>query len=443
MERDGFGGGPMTYADFLARKHRRAEAHGREPGAVHPLLHSWQAEIVRWAVRTGRAAIWADTGLGKTLMQLEWARHSGDTVLIVAPLAVCAQTVREAAKLGIATRYVTDDTDVGPGIWVTNYERVPNFDPGRFDAVVLDEASILKNHEGKTRTLLIEHFKGVPRRLACTATPAPNDPQELCNQAAFLGVGSRAEMLAAYFIHDSDGWRLKGHARGPMFRWMTSWAVALRRPSDFGYLDDGYALPPLDIQTHLITTGQVEIEGELFPIPAHAAAGVTGRAAVRKATVPQRVDRAVELVKAEPGEQWLLWAGRNDEATALAAALPGAVNVEGSWSAEDKAGALLDFAGGTIPILVTKPSIAAFGMNWQRCARMAFVGLSDSYEQYYQCIRRCWRYGQQRAVQAHVVLTDAEGAIAENIARKEAEATALVAELVTAMNSRRREVAAA
>lgn len=429
----------MSYSEFLARKQRRAEGHGRDLDLVevHPMLHRWQAEIVQWAVQTGRAAVWADTGLGKTLMQLEWARLSGDTVLIVAPLAVCEQTVREAAKIGIHAEYVTDGSGIGPGVWVTNYERVPNFDPGHFDAVVLDEASILKNHEGKTRAMLIEHFAGVPRRLACTATPAPNDSQELCNQAAFLGVGSRVEMLSAYFIHDSDGWRLKGHARGPMFRWMTSWAVALRRPSDFGYADDGYELPPLNIQTHLIPTGSIQVDGELFPIPAHAATGVTGRAAVRKATVPQRVERAVELVKAEPSEQWLLWAGRNDEARALAAALPGAVNVEGTWTAEDKAKALLDFASGDVQIMITKPSIAAFGMNWQSCARMAFVGLSDSYEQYYQCIRRCWRYGQEREVHAHVVLTDAEQIVADNINRKESEATALVAELVGAMNTRR------
>jgi len=432
---------PASYAEFIARKVKRAESHGREVALtdVHPMLHPWQVEIVQWAVRTGRAAIWADTGLGKTVMQLEWARLSGGTVLIVAPLAVCAQTVEEAAKLGIAAQYVTDGVNLGPGIWVTNYERVHNFDPALLDAVVLDEASILKNHEGKTRTMLIEHFAGVPRRLACTATPAPNDPQELTNQAAFLGVASRVEMLAAYFIHDSDGWRLKGHGRGPMFRWLSSWAIALRKPADVGYPNEGYDLPPLDIRTHLVPIGEIEHNGEL--ITADSLKGVSGRAAVRRLTVAQRVDRAVELVKADPAEQWLLWTGRNDEARGLAEAIPGAVNVEGTWTPESKAAALLGFAHGDISVLVTKPSIAAFGLNWQRCARMAFVGLSDSYEQYYQCIRRCWRYGQQRAVQAHVVLTDAEQAIAENVASKEAESSALVAELVAAMNERR-EIAA-
>lgn len=431
----------MNYAQFLALKRQQPASHGIEiePGAVSPSLHDWQGRIVSWAVRQGRAAIWADTGLGKTRMQLEWARLSGVRALIVAPLAVCAQTVREAESLGLAARYAPDDEGPADGIRVTNYERVEKFDPGRIDAVVLDEASILKAHDGKTRTKLIQHFAGVPRRLACTATPAPNDIAELANQAEFLGVATRTEMLAAYFVHDSDGWRPKGHARAPMFRWMASWAVALRRPSDLGYPDDGYLLPDLHIRPHLIELGgSVQLEGELFAIPSTAALkGITGRAAVRAATVDQRVDRAVELVKAEPAEPWLLWAGRNDEARGLAKALPGAVNVEGAWTPEDKAAALLGFAAGDIPILITKTSIAGFGMNWQHCARMAFVGLSDSYEQYYQGIRRCWRFGQTREVHAHVVLTDAEAPIAENVARKEAEAAAMVAELVAAMNTHR------
>jgi hypothetical protein len=430
-----------TYRAFLAAKTARTYEHGHQvrPAEIHPSLHAWQNRIVRWAVRKGRGAIWADTGLGKTRMQLEWARLSAPTSLIVAPLAVCAQTVDEARSVGVDARYVRHGSDVeAGGVWVTNYEMVDHFAPDMFGAVALDEASILKNFEGKTRTKLIRHFASVPRRLACTATPAPNDPQELTSQAEFLGVTTRPEMLAAYFIHDADGWRLKGHARDPMFRWMSGWAVALRRPSDLGYADDGYILPPLIIRPHLIEAGPVHIDGELFPVAAGTALkGVTGRAAVRKATVDIRVAYTVELVKAEIDEPWLLWAGRNDEANALAAALPGAVNVEGSWSPEAKASALLDFARGDIPILVTKPSIAGFGMNWQHCARMAFVGLDDSYEAYYHCVRRCWRHGQTREVQAHVVLTDAQAPIAANVNRKEVEASALVAELVAAMNTRR------
>lgn len=424
------------YAAFLARKTRAAPMIGSPAAAedVHGLLHEWQRRIVSWAVRKGRAAVWADTGLGKTMMQLEWARLSGRRSLIVAPLAVCQQTVREAARLGIAAAYVRED-DPSVGMQVTNYEMVDKFDPSNLDAVVLDEASILKQSDGKTRTRLIRHFAEVPARLACTATPAPNDPEELTNQAEFLGVMPRVEMLAAYFVHDDEGWRVKGHARLPMMRWMVSWAIALRRPSDLGYPDEGYALPGLDIRTHLLDAEPLVTDGQLFATRA-ALGGVGGRSAVRKATLAGRCARAAELVEAEFTEPWVLWCGLNDEARTLARLLPGSVNVEGSWSAEDKARAFWDFADGKIRVLITKPSMGGYGLNWQRAARMAFVGLSDSYEQYYQCMRRCYRYGQTRTVIAHVVLSEAESPIAENIARKEREANdrtdALVAEMARA-----------
>lgn len=435
-----------TYAEFLASKQRRMEAVGRvvDPGELHPSLHDWQKEMVAWAIRTGRPALWWDTGLGKTRAELEWARLSGRRSLIVAPLAVCHQTVAEAAKIDMEAAYArSDEHAAGPGVWVTNYEIAERFDPSTFDAVVLDEASILKNSDGATRAMLIRHFAGVPRRMAATATPAPNDPPELTGQAEFLGMMSRAEMLATYFVHDADGWRLKGHARKPMFRWMSSWASALRRPSDIGYPDDDYVLPELSIRTHLVETPGVQTEGTLFPVHSAAALkGVTGRAQVRKATVAARCGKAVDLVRAEPGETWLLWAGLNEEARLLAEYLPGAVNVHGAMAPEAKAEALLAFARGEIQILITKPSIAGFGMNFQHCARTAFVGLSDSWEAYYQCVRRCWRYGQTRPVDAHIVLTDVEAPIAANVARKEAEASALVAELVASMNQSRKENAA-
>jgi hypothetical protein len=423
----------MTYAEFLKRKQQQAPTYGEQVTAadVHERLHDWQREIVAWAVRTGRAAIWADTGLGKTLMQIEWARLSGSTSLIVAPLAVCTQTVREASTVGVEAAYVRDPAQMtGPGLYVTNYEMVGHFDPSLFDAVVLDEASILKQSDGKTRTRLIEHFRNTPRRLACTATPAPNDIEELTNQAEFLGRSTRVNMLAAYFVHDSDtGWRLKGHAHGPMFKWMTSWAVALRRPSDIGYSDQGYDLPGLEIIPHLLPVDIVP-DDQLF---ATDLGGVGGRAAIRKQTLADRCAKAAALVGAEPDEPWLLWCGLNDEADTLAKLIPGAVNVHGGWSPEDKADALLGFADGRIRVLITKPSIAAFGLNWQHCARMAFVGLSDSYEAYYQAIRRCYRYGQTRIVHAHVVLSELEGQIAANIARKEREASSITEGLVREM----------
>lgn len=432
----------LDYANFLAKKTRTTEKPGRTiyDSDVHPMLHGWQKELVQWAVKTSRAALWADTGMGKTMMQLEWARLSGETSLIVAPLAVCQQTVREAAKLGIAAKYVRNGSDItGPGVWVTNYEMVPHFDPATIDAVALDESSILKQSDGKTRTMLIEHFKDVPHRLACSATPAPNDPEELTNQAEFLGRMSRSHMLAAYFIHDSDGWRLKGHGKAPMMRWMAEWAVALTKPSDVGGEDDGYNLPGLKIHTHLLDV-EVVADGQLF---ATEIGGVSGRAEVRKKTLAARVGRAAELVAAEPDEPWLMWCGLNAEAEALTKAMPGAVNVHGGLSPDEKADLLLGFADGDFKIMVTKPQIASQGLNYQHCARMAFVGLGDSYEQYYQAMRRCYRYGQTRVVDAHVILSDLESQIADNVRRKERQASEITSALVDEMRRARTETVAA
>lgn len=426
-----------TYADFITAKKSRVPDLGIAvtPSEMHPMLHDWQGELVAWACGVGRAAIWADTGLGKTIMQVSWAdimRRDG-IALIVAPLAVCHQTVREAAKIGVAASYVRD-MPLAPGVYVTNYEMVQHFDPANINAVVLDEASILKQSDGRTRTMLIHHFENVPYRLSCTATPAPNDPEELTSQAEFLGHMSRVHMLAAYFIHDDQGWRLKGHAKGPMYKWMSTWAVALRRPSDLGYPDDGYILPGLRVIPHLIES-EIEAEGQLF---ATDLGGVGGRAQVRRQTMADRCQRAAELIEAEPDEPWLMWCGLNAEADMLAE-MTGAVNVHGSLTPEEKAERLLAFADGDIKRLVTKPSLAAFGLNWQHCARMAFVGLSDSYEAYYQAIRRCYRYGQTRVVDAHVVLSDLEGQIATNVARKERDASSITAGLVDAMRQSRLE----
>lgn len=425
----------LAYADFLAAKQARATTAGTDvdDDQIHPSLHPWQARIVQWAVRTGRAAVWADTGLGKTRMQLEWARLSGTRTLIVAPLAVCRQTVDEARRIDVDVRYVREDYRPGEDdrIRITNYELFDRIDPSQLDAVVLDESSILKDVTSKTRDKLIAHFRGVPRRLACSATPAPNDVAELANHAEFLGTASRREMLSTYFVHDSDGWRAKGHARAPMFRWMSSWALALRRPSDLGYPDDGYALPELSIIPELVPV-VIEQDGQLFPT---SLGGVSGRARVRRETLDARCARAAQLVHAEPGQPWLLWCGLNDEADRLAKLIPSAVNVHGSMTPERKAELLHAFAAGDIGHLITKPGIAAFGLNWQHCARMAFVGLSDSYEAYYQAIRRCWRYGQTRPVRVHIVLSELEHQIAANVTRKEREAARFTAELVASMRS--------
>jgi hypothetical protein len=430
----------MNYQQFLAQKHARVEKPGIEVTAaeIHPMLHDWQNDLVQWAVRTGRAALWADTGMGKTVMQLEWARLSGKRPLIVAPLAVCQQTVREAAKLGVTAKYIrsADDVDPAIAIHVINYERLQNMPSAPFDAIVLDESSILKQSNGATRTMLIDWARDIPYRLACSATPAPNDPEELTNQSDWLGRMSRTHMLAAYFIHDQDGWRLKGHARRPMMQWMAQWAVALTKPSDVGGDDTGYNLPGLEVIPEIVDA-EVEAEGQLF---ATDIGGVTGRADMRRRTLIARVDRAAKIVAKDPGP-WILWCGLNSEAEALAAAIPGSVNVHGSLDPDEKARLLLGFADGDFDVLITKPSIASQGLNYQHCHRMAFVGLGDSYEQYYQAIRRCYRYGQTEIVRAHVIVSDLETQIAANVSRKEQQANQITTELVAEMR-RVREAAA-
>lgn len=416
----------VTYADFLTRRARRQPPAGITiTGQLDGLpLAPFQDHIVRWACQVGRPAVWADTGLGKTRMQLAWCHAMADTSLIITPLAVAQQTVEEAETIGIPARYVRHQAEVtGPGVWVTNLEMVSAFDPARFGAVALDEASILKQSDGRTRTMLIETFAAVPYRSTWTATPAPNDPEELTNQAEFLGHMTRTNMLAAYFVHDQDGWRMKGHAWEPMVRWMSSWALAVRTPSDLGYPDDGYVLPGLDVIPEVVEAHIEPADGELF---AATIGGVGERARARRETLPARVQRVADLVAAEPDEPWLLWCGLNDEADRLADLIPGAVNVHGSLSPDEKADALLGFAHGTVRVLITKPKIAGMGMNFQRCARMAFVGLNDSWEQYYQAIRRCYRFGQTRTVRAHVVVSQIESQIAANVARKERQANRIV-----------------
>lgn len=411
----------MSYADFLERKQRTHEAAGHvvDLHDIHPMLHEWQARIVQWAIGAGRAAVFADCGLGKTFMQVEWARLAGDRALIVAPLSVARQTVREAAKLDVTVRYVRSADEVtGPGIYATNYEMVHHLDAVPFDAVVLDESSLLKNVDGATRRRLGTQFATTRYRLACTATPAPNDVAELCNHAEFLGILPRNEMLAAYFVHDEIGWRIKGHAVEPMHRWMAQWAVALRRPSDLGWPDEGYDLPALRIMPEVVAV-DIEQDGQLF---ATDLGGVGGRARVRRETMAERVDLTAGLVNGN-ADQWIVWCGLNDEANAITKAIPGAVNVEGNTDPETKAKQLEAFQDGAIRVLVTKPKIAGFGMNFQQCHRMAFVGLSDSYEAYYQAIRRCWRFGQTKPVDVHIVVSGLERQIVDNVQRKEREAS--------------------
>lgn len=423
------------YASFLATKMRRHTDAGIDvdDGSISDALFPFQRALVRWALRKGRAAILADTGLGKTRMQLEWARLvPADKVLILAPLAVTEQTVAEGRTIHDDVTYVRDQTDAdGAGrVVISNYDRLHLFDPARFDAVVLDESSILKAFSGSTKRALVAAFRDTPYKLCCSATPAPNDIEELCNHADFLGVMTPAEMRSTFFIADSRGefmrYRLKGHAHDAFYQWMSSWAAAVRMPSDLGFPDDGYVLPELGIQSHFIGTSWAP-DGKLF---ADRLEGVTERSSVRKETLDERVAAAVKLIDAEPGERWLVWCGLNAEASAVLDRVPDAVEVAGADTAEDKTARLLDFAAGNIRVLVTKPSIAGQGLNFQSCARMVFVGLSDSYESYYQAIRRCWRFGQTRPVTAHIVLSEPERPIYANVLDKERQARELTAGLI-------------
>lgn len=404
----------------------------REALAAH--LFDFQRDIVLWALRRGKAAIFADCGLGKTPMQLEWARHvaerAGGRVLLVAPLAVAQQTVREGAKFGVTVTLCREQADVRDGINITNYERLARFDPAAFVGVVLDESSILKAYDGKTRTEIIEAFRDTPYKLACTATPAPNDHQELGNHAEFLGIMTRVEMLAMFFVHDggdTSKWRLKGHGEAEFWRWVCSWAVMLRKPSDLGYDDGAFVLPPLSLHHHVARSATPA--GMLFPVEAKT---LSERREARKASLAERVAECAAVVNAS-AEPWVVWCDLNAEGDALAKAIPDAVQVSGTDAPEVKERRAVDFIAGDIRVLVSKPSIFGFGLNFQHCPNEAFVGLSDSYEQEYQAIRRCWRFGQTRDVHVHIFTSEAEGAVVKNIERKEREAERMAEQMVAEM----------
>lgn len=420
------------YEKFLADKALFDEPTGlTSVPKLNPDAFEFQQDIVRWALRRGRAAIFADCGLGKTLMQLEWAWHIPGDVLILAPLAVAAQTVREGKKFGIQVNRCQSQVDVKTGINIANYERLESFDASKFTGVVLDESSILKSYDGKTRSLIIDSFARTPFRLAATATPSPNDYMELGNHAEFLGVMTREEMLAMFFVHDggeTQKWRIKGHAEGTFWKWVCEWAVMIRKPSDLGYDDGKFKLPALQMHEHVVRATNAA-EGELFAMPA---ATLQERIGARRATVSDRVKNTADRVNASK-EPWIVWCNLNSESEMLRKLIPDAVEVKGSDSPEHKEKSMMDFADGKIRVLVTKSSICGFGMNFQVCPNMDFVGLTDSYEELYQAIRRCWRFGQKKPVQCHLVVADTEGAVLQNIKRKEADAANMAQEMVKNM----------
>jgi len=411
----------MTYASFLARKSVIDPDTGLHiiPD-LNPMLFPHQADMVRWALRRGRAAIFADCGIGKGPMQMEWAAKQPHDCIIAAPLAVAHQFVREAQKFGIDLAYAKDHAGITKRITVTNYERLENFHVEQFGAVALDESSILKNYSGAYSSWMTEAFKNTPFRLCSSATPAPNDIMELGTQAEFLGVMTRGEMLAMYFTHDggdTSKWRVKGHAQSAFWTWMASWAVMIRKPSDLGYSDDGFTLPPLRMHEHCIDVTN-PTGGFLFAVEAKT---LQERQAARRDSIADRVAACADLVNSSD-RPFLVWCNLNAESEALEKAIPDAVEVKGSDSDEHKEAAIVGFLDGRHRVMISKPRIAGLGLNLQHCADMAFVGLSDSYEQLYQAIRRCWRFGQDKAVNVHVITASTEGAVVSNIKRKEREA---------------------
>lgn len=414
------------YLEFLARKAPKAQAAGIDPPpSLSPDLFPFQRESVEYLLRLGRGAAFLDTGLGKTFVQLEWARcvgeHTGGAVIILCPLSVAAQTAREAARFGIEARVVRSGDEVGErGIYIANYDRLHLFDDCIFAGVVLDESSILKSFSGATKRALVERFAETPFRLACTATPAPNDYTELGNHAAFLGVMSQNEMLSRWFVNDtasaSQDWRLKKHAERDYWRWVASWAVCASKPSDLGHDDAGYVLPELRMIRDVVEVDIATDRGDaLFRDLSLSATTVHQE---KRRTSTDRAQFVADLVAREPDESWAIWCDTNYDADEIARLIPQAVEVRGSDSIDEKERALEGFSTGAIKILVSKPSICGFGLNWQHCSRIAFASVSFSFESLYQAVRRCWRFGQSRPVEVHLIMSSTESGIWSVLKRK-------------------------
>jgi len=419
----------MDYQQFIAGKHFKSVDAGFDYVCSESWLFDYQRACVEWACRRGKAALFLDTGLGKTNCELAWARavaeHTSKPVLILAPLCVSVQIIQEAARFGFDVHGVRDDSEIREtGIYITNYENMHNIDTGRFSGVVLDESSILKGMAGKMRAMITDAFRDTPYRLSASATPSPNDYMELGTQCEFLGILSQVEMLATFFIHDGGDtakWRLKGHGQKKFFEWLASWAVIMRDPSAYGFAKKP-ELPPLNIRQVTIDSG---ITDGLLP---KLAQSLGDRLTARRDTVAVRCAAAAELANSIDGPV-LVWCNLNDESQMLSGSINGAVEVSGSDKPEVKESRIIGFTNNTHRVLVTKPKIAGFGMNWQHCHNMIFVGLSDSWEQYYQAIRRCWRFGQTQTVNVYVVTADIEGMVVENIKRKDDQSDRMMDEM--------------
>lgn len=416
----------MNYQEFLKTKELQSIRAGFdiERESISPMAFDFQKDIIQWAARKGKAAILTGCGTGKTLMSLEWSKavvkKAEGNVLILAPLCVVGQTIREAEKFNIGkVKKCRTQADVEPGINITNYEMMEHFDMREFVGVVLDESSILKSFTSRTTQYLTDICRNVPYKLMCTATIAPNSYVETATSCEFLGIMSRSEMLATYFVHDggkTSEWRLKKSGAKKFWEFFATWAIYFNSPEDLGYDIDGYDLP--ELRMHKIIAESEVKEGELFVV---AAETLEERRLARKESIESRVNTAKKLIESKPDESWLCWVDYNDESLALHKAIQNSVEVKGSDEPEFKANSSIAFANGDIKCLVSKPSIFGFGSNFQICHNMIFCGLSDSYERMYQAIRRCWRFGQQNPVDVYIIISQREINILENIQRKEAQ----------------------
>lgn len=440
------------YHELIASKRATFEPRGFD-GIDEADLPAWmfdhQRHGVAFALRQGCSALFYDTGLGKTGMALAWGdeivRRTNKPVLMLAPLAVASQHIAEAERFGIDARLsrfgVAPDA---PRIAVTNYDRLEKFDPLDYAGVILDESSILKSFSGATTRKLIEAFSKTPYRLCCSATPAPNDHTELGQHSEFLGALERSQMLVRWFLHDSADtgtWRMKGHAVTDFWNWVASWARAVSKPSDLGFSDAGFDTPELAIHRHIIAAdrsidagvekrGKHAGQGLLFRIPDTSATSIH---AEKRLTSADRAAKVAELVGAEPDEPWIIWVDTDYDAEAVRAALPGICEVSGKLKIDQKEERLAAFSRGEIKWILTKSSIAGYGLNWQHCARMAFCGINFSYESFYQAVRRCWRFRQDRPVHAHIVCADTEAAIWDVVSRKAGDHEHMKSEMVAAM----------
>lgn len=432
----------MNYTDFLERKTQVGGDHGFDPLWMPDQLFQFQVALVEWATRKGRAAIFADCGLGKTFMQLVWAenvaRKTDGRVLILTPLAVAFQTVNEGSKIGVEVVHRRDGIHAGDRIVVTNYERLHHFKQDDFDGVVCDESSILKNFDGETRKQATEFMRKKPYRLLCTATAAPNDFIELGTSSEALGYMGAQDMMNKFFKktenttsarqeHMSGFFRLRPHAERDFWRWVCSWARAIRKPSDMGYTDDGFHLPPLNVRQHVVKASKAR-DGFLFDIPA---VGLAEQRSDLRNTIGERCDMAAQLVNNNKGAS-VVWCNLNEEGNRLERLINGAVEVAGNDSEEHKEETFAAFIRGEVRVLVTKPVIGGFGLNLQHCAHQTYFP-SHSYEQYYQSVRRCWRFGQKKPVTVDMITTDGQENVLANLNRKTQQADQMFDNLTAMM----------